>query len=369
MLTLHSIKIHLGALKGGQSISEGTSEAPAQIGVHMTPPRAADGPQRLPHFGFCSRRKRHVKRVNRVRLRVRSLPGLFLLLGTVLVLVGMATAVGSYWPQRAHRSALLGTGLGNPQAARWGPAARGVLSVSGLGHHDRMRLLGPVIMGVGLFILICANTVLYENRDRDTRLQFMSALAPPRVQPCPYHWLTKLSVTDMTVLRVGCLPDSRAVAGGPQEVQPSASRVSSSTERRAVLEADFHLEPQLSSDANVKLDASLETAADWGVATPPRRSYSLGCRTVSTACAAGWHQGALGLRTKGPQDDVDPQSSLSSSLRRETSSYVCVDMTELSSWTPGSAEEWRHSSWPRLDLDAAAMSWDSRRESMDKLLD
>ncbi|XP_015454286.2 transmembrane protein 200B [Pteropus alecto] len=37
------------------------------------------------------------------------------------------------------------------------------------GPHERLRLLGPVVMGVGLFVFICANTLLYENRDLETR--------------------------------------------------------------------------------------------------------------------------------------------------------------------------------------------------------
>ncbi|XP_010134840.1 PREDICTED: transmembrane protein 200B, partial [Buceros rhinoceros silvestris] len=32
-----------------------------------------------------------------------------------------------------------------------------------------LKLIGPVIMGIGLFIFICANTMLYENRDMETR--------------------------------------------------------------------------------------------------------------------------------------------------------------------------------------------------------
>lgn len=39
----------------------------------------------------------------------------------------------------------------------------------GTTHVDRMKLAGPVVMGVGLFIFICAATLLYENRDRDVR--------------------------------------------------------------------------------------------------------------------------------------------------------------------------------------------------------
>ncbi|KAM9722683.1 uncharacterized protein ACNS7B_018308 [Menidia menidia] len=37
----------------------------------------------------------------------------------------------------------------------------------GATHVERMKLAGPVVMGVGLFVFICAATLLYENRDRE----------------------------------------------------------------------------------------------------------------------------------------------------------------------------------------------------------
>ncbi|XP_029104312.1 uncharacterized protein LOC108931788 [Scleropages formosus] len=345
----------------------------------MAPPVAPDSPHWLPHFGFCSRRKR---RANEARLRMRSLPGVFLLLGAVVVLVGTAMAVASYWPHRAHRSALLGhagpgKSLSEPPAARWGPGARSALTASGVGHHDRMRLLGPVIMGVGLFILICANTVLYENRDHDTRLQFreargprhgVSAAEPTAVQCGHYHWMTKLNVGDVDILRAGRLSDSPAPpAAAPlllsaQEAPccSSSSWVSSSTNCRA-FPAQFRPEPQLSSSTDLQLDRRLETGSEWDAAVPPRRSYSLGCRTVPASS---------GLGDKDSKDDTDSGHDVASRpLGREPSSSVCVNVAELSCWSPGGAEEWRCSSWPRLDFDGDVTSWESRRESMDRLLD
>ncbi|KAJ8373222.1 hypothetical protein AAFF_G00267140 [Aldrovandia affinis] len=40
-----------------------------------------------------------------------------------------------------------------------------------------MKLIGPIVMGVGLFIFICANTMLYENRDRETQRLLATATA------------------------------------------------------------------------------------------------------------------------------------------------------------------------------------------------
>uniref|UniRef100_A0A1A8S968 Transmembrane protein 200C n=1 Tax=Nothobranchius rachovii TaxID=451742 RepID=A0A1A8S968_9TELE len=37
-------------------------------------------------------------------------------------------------------------------------------------YSDRLKVLGPLIMGIGIFLFICANAVLHENRDRKTKV-------------------------------------------------------------------------------------------------------------------------------------------------------------------------------------------------------
>lgn len=64
------------------------------------------------------------------------------MLGVVVVLVGMGVAVAGYVS-----------------------AAPKPVGGRGSTHVERMKLAGPVVMGVGLFIFICAATLLYENRD------------------------------------------------------------------------------------------------------------------------------------------------------------------------------------------------------------
>ena len=88
--------------------------------------------------------RRHLRRSNplRTKLHLRSAPGVWLLLGVVVVLVGMGVAVAGY--------------VSAPPKPAGG---------RGSSHTERMKLAGPVIMGVGLFIFICAATLLYENRD------------------------------------------------------------------------------------------------------------------------------------------------------------------------------------------------------------
>ncbi|XP_029308331.1 uncharacterized protein LOC115021799 [Cottoperca gobio] len=89
--------------------------------------------------------QRHLKKGKalQTQLHLRSAPGVWLLLGVVVVLVGMAVAVAGYVSA----------------------APKPVMTGRGSTHIERMKLAGPVVMGVGLFIFICAATLLYENRD------------------------------------------------------------------------------------------------------------------------------------------------------------------------------------------------------------
>uniref|UniRef100_A0A673ZAT4 Uncharacterized LOC115170198 n=2 Tax=Salmo trutta TaxID=8032 RepID=A0A673ZAT4_SALTR len=37
-------------------------------------------------------------------------------------------------------------------------------------YSDNLKVFGPLVMGIGIFIFICANTVLHENRDKKTKV-------------------------------------------------------------------------------------------------------------------------------------------------------------------------------------------------------
>lgn len=91
----------------------------------------------------CHRHLRKSKALQ-TKLPLASAPGWWLLLGVMVVLVGMSVAVAGY------------------VSAEPKPVGR-----RGTTPVDRMKLAGPVVMGVGLFIFICAATLLYENRDRE----------------------------------------------------------------------------------------------------------------------------------------------------------------------------------------------------------
>lgn len=79
-------------------------------------------------------------------LHLRSAPGACVLFAGVLLLVGIGVAVSGYWPYRNRRPVQQHTSSGRTPS-------------------EKLKLVGPIIMGVGLFIFICASTLLYENRD------------------------------------------------------------------------------------------------------------------------------------------------------------------------------------------------------------
>lgn len=87
------------------------------------------------------------------------------MVGISVVLVGMTIAVVGYWPHRG--TGATGAGVGN--ASTTGDMRREVAAGRHVPHSEKLKLIGPVIMGIGLFIFICANTMLYENRDMETR--------------------------------------------------------------------------------------------------------------------------------------------------------------------------------------------------------
>lgn len=105
------------------------------------------------------------------RLRMRSPSGAFVMVGVSVVLVGMTIAVIGYWPHRGPHGTRAGSRLGNSSTT---DDLKKEVKVSPhprlFPYSEKLKLIGPVIMGIGLFIFICANTMLYENRDMETRL-------------------------------------------------------------------------------------------------------------------------------------------------------------------------------------------------------
>ncbi|NXK98081.1 T200B protein, partial [Formicarius rufipectus] len=128
-------------------------------------PKAPVPPVPPKRRGRRLRRKSPTETRPKGRLRMRSPAGAFVMVGISVVLVGMTIAVVGYWPHRGHGGT--GSGAGNTSVA--GDTRREVAATRPGPHSEKLKLIGPVIMGIGLFIFICANTMLYENRDMETR--------------------------------------------------------------------------------------------------------------------------------------------------------------------------------------------------------
>ncbi|KAM9356422.1 transmembrane protein 200A [Pholidichthys leucotaenia] len=154
--------------------SQHRSIAPSLPGLGIPAPEAA--PRK--------RKRRTDVVVVRGRLRLYSASGFFLLLGLVILGIGIGMATLGYWPHRKT----LHTGAGNEvktekDLANTTHDLTGTLSKETDSvlmrfleqhlHSERMKMLGPFTMGIGIFIFICANAILHENRDRETKIIHM----------------------------------------------------------------------------------------------------------------------------------------------------------------------------------------------------
>ncbi|NXU51995.1 T200C protein, partial [Turnix velox] len=168
------------------------------------------------------KRKTKKKRKNDVvvvkgKLKLCSFSGLIALCGILVLLVGIALAVVGYWPKpnqvyregsfsggrqlatqggtpKNHSQSQKGEHAGihpesppgantsttatthgslqSPPTASSPQASVGFLFrlFSSYLHSDKLKVLGPLIMGIGIFLFICANAVLHENRDKKTKI-------------------------------------------------------------------------------------------------------------------------------------------------------------------------------------------------------
>ncbi|XP_040920929.1 transmembrane protein 200A [Toxotes jaculatrix] len=149
--------------------------------------------------------------VVRGRLRLYSASGFFLLLGLVILAIGIGMATLGYWPHSetmpsdnsatgggsktatagGDKTSSAGEGNGAEMSVTDGDVTNSSTSHNVQGtpskqtggaftrfleqhrHSERMKMLGPFTMGIGIFIFICANAILHENRDRETKIIHM----------------------------------------------------------------------------------------------------------------------------------------------------------------------------------------------------
>ncbi|XP_058470360.1 transmembrane protein 200A [Solea solea] len=164
----------------------------------------------VPEAAPRKRKRRTDIVVVRGRLRLYSASGFFLLLGLVILAFGIGMATLGYWPHsETMPSAKSATGGGGGSQTDTGGGAKssgerneaktvqeGDEALSSRSHNvqgtpskqtggaltrfleqhrhsERMKMFGPFTMGIGIFIFICANAILHENRDRETKIIHM----------------------------------------------------------------------------------------------------------------------------------------------------------------------------------------------------
>lgn len=350
--------------------------------------------QRLPRFSLHSRRKK--EGVIQGKLRIRSMPGAFLVLGVVVVVVGTALAVAGYWPYRTHRSSLDTVEEGSSgTASGWGLGSKGLFSAASLVHSERMKLLGPVIMGVGLFILICANTVLYENRDRETQMLLaqmrsvicsVSAAVPSadllQVNSLArhYQWVSSLPAAHLNIL---CLQE---MSSSEPLLQVKSMDEEDSIQQQDTVHTEVLHHQDSSSTPSIHSSNSCNNSKEVLCMEEQRTTSALdlrqeshfalsNCMTASSMSTLGGEECeifpipprrsySMSHRTKPqilPRDLVHPEDKGVSSMGhhrlipRQSSSEVCINMVGVDIKTLDliPVEEQRHCSWPRLDLGSA----------------
>ncbi|KAL4623484.1 transmembrane protein 200C-like [Arapaima gigas] len=160
------------------------------------------------------KRKARKKRKNDVvvvkgKLKLCSISGLVAAVGVVIMLVGVTMAVLGYWPKdslvypevgvpRATSKSHDGSDREIPRQSNWTGSSKTINHINmdfknyshanstvaeadpPLGffaeflarylYSDKLKVLGPLIMGIGIFLFICANAVLHENRDKKTKI-------------------------------------------------------------------------------------------------------------------------------------------------------------------------------------------------------
>ncbi|XP_076827796.1 transmembrane protein 200C [Brachyhypopomus gauderio] len=160
-----------------------------------------------------NKRKRKAKKkrksevvVVKGKLKLFSISGLVAALGILVLLVGIALAVLGYWPKDSLYPLLTPNSLHKPQrpedvrvpkSMNWTTNGKLIHQLNGhtlisnhsngtaenlpklgafaefLNRHlysDKLKVFGPLIMGIGIFLFICANAVLHENRDKKTKI-------------------------------------------------------------------------------------------------------------------------------------------------------------------------------------------------------
>ncbi|XP_054452710.1 transmembrane protein 200C [Anoplopoma fimbria] len=130
------------------------------------------------------------------KLNLCSPAGFVAAVGVVVLMVGISMAVLGYWPSQSQQHNRMSYSKSQPVSSnltRDKPAS-GQTRLSNQSHSnssapdsspncgflchflnnylysDNLKVFGPLVMGIGIFLFICANAVLHENRDKKTKI-------------------------------------------------------------------------------------------------------------------------------------------------------------------------------------------------------
>lgn len=142
------------------------------------------------------------------KLNLCSLAGLVAGIGVIVLMVGISMAVLGYWPSQNQQEyqERRRTGVYHTNKVSYSKSPTGFLNLTHedpvldqtgrsnrsrsnssaptSSHHcgfvcdflgnylysDNLKVFGPLVMGIGIFLFICANAVLHENRDKKTKI-------------------------------------------------------------------------------------------------------------------------------------------------------------------------------------------------------
>uniref|UniRef100_A0A665X8Q7 Transmembrane protein 200C n=1 Tax=Echeneis naucrates TaxID=173247 RepID=A0A665X8Q7_ECHNA len=98
------------------------------------------------------------------KLNLCSPAGLVAAVGVIVLMVGISMAVLGYWPSQSQHEY---------QDSAPNPSTHCGFLCDFLDNYlysDNLKVFGPLVMGIGIFLFICANAVLHENRDKKTKI-------------------------------------------------------------------------------------------------------------------------------------------------------------------------------------------------------
>ncbi|XP_016086460.1 uncharacterized protein [Sinocyclocheilus grahami] len=132
------------------------------------------------------KRKATKKRKNDVvvvkgKVKLCSVSGLVAALGLLILMIGVAITVLGYWP-RANNEKFMrrikeenltsNNELVKSNELDGANTSSGFFKslFAGYLYSDDLKVFGPLVMGIGIFLFICANAVLHEDRDKKTKI-------------------------------------------------------------------------------------------------------------------------------------------------------------------------------------------------------